>query len=939
MNPVNSMNREHNILGIRSLLSLTLVGFLLAGCGGDPKLQVKFSRQPSAIVAGEAMASPVELTLQDEEGKPYKNEDALEVTLAASEGTLQGTAKASFVDGVARFPGLSLTKAGSAFTLQATTGEGHKATSSPFAVRPAAAVTFEVVSAPSEGAADEPLAPVEVRLLDAYGNVSESNATVTVALGEGTEGVTLSGTTSVQAVNGVAKFEDLEVDRTGEGFTLTFSATGVTAAASPAINVKHGKAEAVVFTAQPSSVVAGVAIAPAVQVTLRDKKGNVATTTAGDVTVALVDDAGAALSGTLTRPVVSGVATFDDLSISKAKAGYALRATFGTLTATSSTFAVTHAAPANVVFTAQPADAVAGATLNEVQVTVRDSFGNVATGSTADIALGLSSATLHGTATVAAVAGVAKFADLSVQKAGTGYTLAASSAGLVGDTSSEFDVGHAAAAKLVVLEAPASGTAGATLAPALKVGVVDAFDNAVPTFAGTLSVALGTAPSGAVLSGTSTVTTADGTVEFTDFKVQKSGSYTLTVSSGSLAPATTASFSVGAAAPASLAFTQQPSNVVAGAVIAPAVTVTLKDAYGNVASTPDEVGITLGTAPAGALLLGDTFVTPAAGVASFGDLALQKAGSYTLAASFSVFAPVSSSSFTVAPAAPASIAWLQQPTATRAGFAVSPATRFSILDAYGNAATNYNGPASIVLGNVATTGGALVGTTSATAAAGVATFSGYGVNLPGTGYTLRGRVGTTVMSPESAAFDILAVGTKLVYTDPSVGKIRLVRDAVNSTNTTLYLDMVTTEDLTGYGVGFNLPADSTRIQMPATWPIYFGTDSGYAINPGEHPAAAKAVVATTGPMANMLVAAVSQKSGGAGAVTTDTFIPAGSYLATLAIQLRTNNGSSTGSVTALPGVVFDGTTLPAGFNGAMRDRFGTDVVGRNDFGIGRLVVE
>src|SRR6266550_2163971 len=50
-------------------------------------------------------------------------------------------------------------------------------------------------------------------------------------------GGTLSGTTSVNAVNGVATFSTLSINNAGNGYTLTASASGLTGATSTAFNI------------------------------------------------------------------------------------------------------------------------------------------------------------------------------------------------------------------------------------------------------------------------------------------------------------------------------------------------------------------------------------------------------------------------------------------------------------------------------------------------------------------------------------------------------------------------------------------------------------------------------------------------------------------------------------------------------------------------------
>jgi hypothetical protein len=96
-----------------------------------------------------------------------------------------------------------------------------------------------------------------------------------------------------------------------------------------------------VFLTQPSNTVAGQVISPSVQVELFDAFGNVATNSTASVTLKLASNpGGATLSGTKTVAVVNGVATFTNLSLNKAAKGYQLKATEGTLTATSTLFDV-----------------------------------------------------------------------------------------------------------------------------------------------------------------------------------------------------------------------------------------------------------------------------------------------------------------------------------------------------------------------------------------------------------------------------------------------------------------------------------------------------------------------------------------------------------------------------------------------------------------------
>jgi hypothetical protein len=79
-----------------------------------------------------------------------------------------------------------------------------------------------------------------VSIEDASGNViTSSNAAVTIAItaGTGVNGAVLSGTATVNAINGVATFSGLNINLAGTGYTLTAASSGLTSAVSNAINI------------------------------------------------------------------------------------------------------------------------------------------------------------------------------------------------------------------------------------------------------------------------------------------------------------------------------------------------------------------------------------------------------------------------------------------------------------------------------------------------------------------------------------------------------------------------------------------------------------------------------------------------------------------------------------------------------------------------------
>ena len=197
----------------------------------------------------------------------------------------------------------------------------------------------------------------KVAIQDALGNtVTTSSASVTLSItpATGTAGAVLTCTTNPKAAAaGIATFAGCKIDKAGTGYTLTATAAGLTSATSNAFDVALGPATKVVYTQQPTAVVAGSVISPAVVVTVQDAGGNTVTSSAATVTVAIgTNPGGGTLSGTVSQAASSGVATFSDLSINKTGTGYTLVASSTGLTsATSSTFNVTAGAAVQVGFT------------------------------------------------------------------------------------------------------------------------------------------------------------------------------------------------------------------------------------------------------------------------------------------------------------------------------------------------------------------------------------------------------------------------------------------------------------------------------------------------------------------------------------------------------------------------------------------------------------
>jgi len=152
---------------------------------------------------------------------------------------------------------------------------------------------------------------VVVTARDSFGNTMSSYVgTVTLSLSTNPTGATLGGTTSVAAISGVATFSNLTLNRSGDNFKLSATASGLRTAVSNTFDVTT----ALVFTQQPSPTAINTTFTA--EVTAQDTAGATDTNYNGNVTLSIYSaTAAGVLSGTLTVTAVAGIATFSNLEI------------------------------------------------------------------------------------------------------------------------------------------------------------------------------------------------------------------------------------------------------------------------------------------------------------------------------------------------------------------------------------------------------------------------------------------------------------------------------------------------------------------------------------------------------------------------------------------------------------------------------------------------
>jgi hypothetical protein len=908
--------------------------------------KLAFTSPPTNSLAAATINSSggVKVTAQDALGNTdlsYTGNVTVAFGTNAGGGTLSGTLTAAAAAGVATFANLSIDKVGTGYTLAATATSLTSATSGGFNIINSVATHLVFSLQPGNTVAGATIGTVTVTALDVSNNPAvDFTASVAVAILNNAGGGTLSGTTSIAAVAGVATFSTLNIDKTGTGYTLTATAGAVTSATSTGFNITPGAATHLAFFTQPMNATAGVSIAPSVVVNALDANNNIATAYTANVVAAIGTNAGGGtLSGTTTVAAVAGVATFSNLSIDKSGTGYTLHATSGSLTdATSTGFNISAAALSQLIFTSQPVATQAGSHIAPaVEVSGDDAFGNLVTTFTGNVTVAIGTnggaGTLSGTTTVAAVAGIASFGDLSIDKTGSGYTLAATASGASAGTSVAFDITPGAASKLTFSVGPAASTAaGTVISPPIIVAAQDAFGNTVPSFVGNISMAFGTNPGTGTLSGTTSINAAAGIATFSNLSVDKAGTgYTLAASSSGLTGATSAAFDITANTATKLVFTVEPVNTTAGIGIAPAVAVSAQDALGNTDPTFTgnvTVAITGGTGKAGAHLSGTLTQAAVAGVATFAGLAVDSAGTaYTLTASGSSLTDGASATFDITAGAATALVFGVQPSNAAAGATIAPTVTVVAKDGQGNIDPAFT--ASVSLTAAVNPSGATPNNATVSAVAGVATFSTLFLDKVGIGYKLQAS-GGALTSAQSSAFNItpgaaahvaftVQPSTVTAFANISPAVKVTVQDAFNNTVTSFANNVVVAIGNNAGGGTLGGGQSKAAIAGIATFPglNLNATGTGYTLTATAVglPVATSAAFDVIPSVATRLFYIVQPSSATAGASTIGVTVEARDASGQLASSFTGNVTVAITSGTGTPGATLSGTTTVAAVAG------------------------
>jgi Big-like domain-containing protein len=623
---------------------------------------------------------------------------------------------------------------GGPVTITATSG-GKSATSSVrVARRPATRLGF--TQQPGPGIAGEVMVPaVRVAIQDdLLGTVTNATNPVTIGLAGNPGGATLSGTTTVAAVSGIATFNNLSLDRTGTGYTLIAASNGLISITSTPFNVSAGSANRLGFTAAPPATArSGVALSPQPVLQLRDGAGN-PVSQAGVVVTASIASGNGTLSGsTAATTNASGSASFATLALNGPTGTYTIAFSApGVQAVTSGPIALSAGLPAAITIETQPSSSAQSGVpfAQQPAMQVRDQAGNAVLQSgiaiTASIATGPPGASLGGSAVVTTNAnGMAGFGNLSLNGSAGSYTLAFAGAGMTQASSNTITLAAGGATNLALTTQPsASAVSGAVFPRQPVIQLRDAANNPVAQAGVLVSASIQTG--GGTLGGSATMTTnSSGTAAFSTLSISGSvGDRTLLFGASGYVSVASGAITITAGAATQLSINTQPSSAVySGVALAPQPVILVRDQWNNPVGG---VVLTAAIASGGGTLGGTATATSASnGLASFTNLSITGSpGSRTLGFTapgiaavisnvISVTSPPSQLSITTQPSssAPSGVAFAQQPV-------------ILVRDASNNPVSSI-----VVTATIATGGGTLGGTATATSnASGVASFSNLSIS-------------------------------------------------------------------------------------------------------------------------------------------------------------------------------------------------------------------
>ncbi len=459
------------------------------------------------LVSGDAQTGPVRSALADSlvvkvadvVGNPVSGVEVL--WTASGGGSITPASVTTGADGLAAAERVLGPSSGTQTAQAAVTGLAGSPVTFTQTAEPAFPDSLVYVAGDGQTApAGFPLADtLLVRLVDVNGN------------GIGGKSVTwlVTGGGSVTPTNSIT---------TANGYASTRWTLGPSAAASNLVNAVFSGVPSVPFTANatadvPTSIALNggdnqaTAIGSTLPIPLSVKVTDGNNNPVANVAVTWTANDGGSVSAPTANTNSSGIAQVSR-TLGFVPGSYGTTAAVNGLSGSpvSFTSTATVGPAAKLAFDVQPTSAGVGQTITPaVQVSVRDALGLLVT--TASNLVTLTSSvggTLVGVNAVNAVAGVATFSGLSINQAGSGFTLRAHASGLTDAISDPFDVGKSAATVTLNGDSPDPSLTGQVVTTTYSVAATSG--GGTPTGTVTVSDGAGTSCSGSVAAGSCTLT-------------------------------------------------------------------------------------------------------------------------------------------------------------------------------------------------------------------------------------------------------------------------------------------------------------------------------------------------------------------------------------------------------------------------------------------------
>lgn len=237
-----------------------------------PSAVTVFSGNGQSGTPGAALTLPLVAKVIAQDNGPVVG---ARVTFAASTGggSVNPTSALTDMNGLAQTTA-TLGSTGSNSYTASVTGLSSVSFSANASI-PIPTLVFDVQ--PSNATAGQTITPqIQVSARDASNNVAQSFiGAITLGIASNPGSGTLAGTTTVSATAGVALFPGLSINKSGTGYTLSASATGLTSGTSSAFNIAPGTATTLSLVSGGSqSAAAGSQLAQPVVVKVADALGN-----------------------------------------------------------------------------------------------------------------------------------------------------------------------------------------------------------------------------------------------------------------------------------------------------------------------------------------------------------------------------------------------------------------------------------------------------------------------------------------------------------------------------------------------------------------------------------------------------------------------------------------------------------------------------------------